>query len=428
MAAQPNRGSRGSPSVSTWSPQTAERCDAIREQLGRILASSVFRNSKHYSSLLEYAVQRALQGKAEDLKERTIGVVVFGRVANYDTNADHVVRSAAGEVRKRLAQYYMAAGNDVPIRIDIPVGSYIPHFRFLVAGAPQEPIRADAALPIGEDTAPAPSRSSRTRHRIIPILAIAAVAALVPLGMVTRSLQNAPGTLDRFWRPILSSSTPVLLSIGNWDQLEVATQQAGSEFTAPSQPMTVYAFHKQESQKVFLDDAITLARLVGLLQRKGTPYRILSHEVTTFSDLQKAPAILIGFRSNYWTRRLLDESPFAVETENTVGVRTIRDKKPLPRRSWSVDLSTPYLEFARDYAIILRMRDPETEQMVVAAAGMTCFGTLAAGEFLTDPNQIKKLEAVAPRGWENKNIAIVLSTDIIKASAGPPNIVGAEFW
>src|SRR5664279_142113 len=92
--------------VSAESPQKAETYDAIREELGRILASSVFRKSERYSSLLEYAVQRALDGKSEQLKERTIGVEIFGRLANYDTNADHVVRSAAAEVRKRLAQYY----------------------------------------------------------------------------------------------------------------------------------------------------------------------------------------------------------------------------------------------------------------------------------------------------------------------------------
>lgn len=412
--------------VSAPSPQTVETCDAIRKQLRRILASSVFRNSKHYSSLLAHAVERVLDGKSEELKERTIGVVVFGRVANYDTNADHVVRSAAGEVRKRLAQYYMAAGNDVPIRIDIPVGAYIPHFRFLAAGAPQEPIGAEAALPIGEDAAPAPSRISHTRHRIIPILAIAALAALLVLGQGTRSLQNAPGTLDRFWNPIFSSSTPVLVSIGNFDGSEVTTQMAGSQFDAPSQSMTVPAFHRQESQKVYLDDAVVLARLVGLLQQKGKPYRILAHDATTFRDLHNSATILIGFRSNYWTRRLVDESPFVFEKEDASGVRIIRDRKT--RKSWSVDMSTPYMEFSRDYAIVLRLRDPKTEQMVVTAAGITCFGTLIAGEFLTDPNQIKKLEAVAPRGWEGKRIAIVLSTDIIKGSTGPPNIVAAKFW
>jgi hypothetical protein len=64
----------------------------------------------------------------------------------------------------------------------------------------------------------------------------------------------------------------------------------------------------------------------------------------------------------------------------------------------------------------------------VTAAGLTSYGTLAAGEFLTNPAQLKKLEAYAPRAWENKDLAIVLSTEVIKASVGSPNVVAAEFW
>src|ERR1039458_1144787 len=57
--------------------------------------------------------------------------------------------------------------------------------------------------------------------------------------------------------------------------------------------MTVPAFHRQESQKVYLDDAVVLARLVGLLQQKGKPYRILAHDATTFRDLHNSATILI---------------------------------------------------------------------------------------------------------------------------------------
>ena len=57
-------------------------------------------------------MERGLDGRPEDLKERTIGIEVFGRAADYDTNLDHVVRSVAGEVRRRLAQYYMESGRE----------------------------------------------------------------------------------------------------------------------------------------------------------------------------------------------------------------------------------------------------------------------------------------------------------------------------
>jgi len=44
--------------------------------------------------------------------------------------SDHSVRSAAGEIRKRLAQYYLERGHEAEIRIDLLPGSYVPQFRF----------------------------------------------------------------------------------------------------------------------------------------------------------------------------------------------------------------------------------------------------------------------------------------------------------
>ena len=106
------------------------RHEEVREQLDRILLSPAFRNSKRYSSLLKHVVERTLEGRCDPLKERTIGVEVFGRAPDYDTNVDHVVRSAAGEVRKRLAQYYQEPACADELRIDVHAGSYVPHFRF----------------------------------------------------------------------------------------------------------------------------------------------------------------------------------------------------------------------------------------------------------------------------------------------------------
>ena len=76
----------------------------IRNQLERILAHPQFQNSRRYPALLRYVVERTLDGNGSSLKERTIGIEVFGREPNYDTNQDHTVRTSAGEVRKRLAQ------------------------------------------------------------------------------------------------------------------------------------------------------------------------------------------------------------------------------------------------------------------------------------------------------------------------------------
>ena len=63
---------------------------AIQTQLERILANPLFRNSKRYPNLLRYVVERTLDGHPGELKERTLGVEVFAREPDYDTNLDPV--------------------------------------------------------------------------------------------------------------------------------------------------------------------------------------------------------------------------------------------------------------------------------------------------------------------------------------------------
>ena len=106
----------------------------------------------------------------------------------------------------------------------------------------------------------------------------------------------------------------------------------------------------------------------------------------------------------------------------------LRDRKNPSRNDWSIDLSTPFDQPTTDYALVVRALDPKTGQVVISAAGLTHFGTLAAAEFLTNPEQLKKLSTHQPGGWTQENVAIVLSTEVIKGSPGSPKIVATDFW
>lgn len=101
---------------------------AVSEQLERILASPLFKQSKRYSPFLRYVVEKTLAGEADTLKERTLGVEIFGRPPNYDSSNDPVVRVTAGEVRKRIAQYYHDSEHKGELRIELSPGSYVPEF------------------------------------------------------------------------------------------------------------------------------------------------------------------------------------------------------------------------------------------------------------------------------------------------------------
>ena len=103
---------------------------AVHAQLARLLESPHFRNSKRSQALLRFVVQAALAGDQNSLKERCIGAAVFGREPAYDTAQDPIVRNAAIEVRKRLAQYYLEPEHAAELRIELPSGSvHARHFR-----------------------------------------------------------------------------------------------------------------------------------------------------------------------------------------------------------------------------------------------------------------------------------------------------------
>jgi len=292
----------------------------------------------------------------------------------------------------------------------VHAGSYVPHFRF---PAPKPAREALPDLQIVEKLGT--GAAARPRWMTVATISIVVIAAVLA---TTRFLPSQT-ILDRFWSPVIDVRRPTLLCIGN---------QAPPEEAAAGHPLSVHDFQASPGQSVALSDAVTLARLTGLLQEKGKDYRVLAHWETTFTDMQGGPVILIGAWNNEWTRRMTDRLRFSMEHGSAPRQYLIRDKQNPSRTEWMVDLSVPYLEFTRDYAIVVREVDPKTEQVVITAAGISRFGTLAAGEFLTNPEHLKKLEAYAPKGWERKNLEIVLATDVVKGNSGPPTVIAVSVW
>ncbi len=99
------------PASERWVPVSEADRELVLRELDAILASRHFRGSKRYPAFLKYVVNATLHGQSGNLKERTLGVEVFGRDPNYDTSADPVVRFSAGEVRKRSAPHAIFSGS-----------------------------------------------------------------------------------------------------------------------------------------------------------------------------------------------------------------------------------------------------------------------------------------------------------------------------
>jgi hypothetical protein len=386
--------------------------EPIRDQLDRILSSAVFRNSRRNSSLLRHVVDRALEGRTDELKERNIGIDVFCRPADYDTNTDHVVRSVAGEVRRRLAQYYMEPGHEAELRIDLVAGSYVPQFRSAAPLAVPEPMETHTV------NAVAAGWFHPGHHRPYWLAAIG-ISLLLAFGLLAAFLIHPAAAIDKFWGPLLSSSGPALICFGGGGQANTALEA--------NLALSISEFEHLPIRRMHTSDAVALADIAGLLQARRKSYRVLNRaNSTSFRDLQTGPFVLIGGMNNEWTLRLTNDLRFSFVKEPN-GARVV-DRQAPSNTSWSVDFTTPVAQFNRDYAIVSRVRDPKTEQTVVIVAGIGSWGTLAAGEFVARPEYLEKLEKKAPRHWERQNLQVVLATDVIHGSSGPPILLAAYSW
>ena len=101
----------------------------IREQLERILSSPGFKNSRVLSGFLQFVVEETLTGKAQEIKEYTIGLRVLSKDNDFNPQLDGIVRIHAGRLRRALKEYYYELGQMDPIWIEIPKGGYIPLFQ-----------------------------------------------------------------------------------------------------------------------------------------------------------------------------------------------------------------------------------------------------------------------------------------------------------
>jgi hypothetical protein len=377
---------------------------------------------------LEFVVNSVLEGSPEDLKERTLGVEVFGRDANYDTNQDPVVRGTASEVRKRLAQYYQLSGHERELRIELAAGSYIPEFHLpVVEPAPAAPVPVASAQP--------------PRWLWVAITVPLAVACAV---LVLRSLpvRQTHTVVDQFWGPMLSSSSPILLCVGQprvynltgaFDT-EMIKRIPGPEAAAAAAsssdvvPVPLKNVVPNWNRYLAPGDASCLANVVALLAQRNRVYHIRGGGATTVADLREHPAVLIGAFTNDWTIRLTGQLRFTFQTASDNCTHYVSDSLHPKNRQWQLGDVWPDWKMPIDYGIVSRVLDRTTGRAIITAAGITDYGTAAAGEFLSNPDYMSQILRSAPKDWQKKNLQVVLSTNVIQGTAGPPQVLATHFW
>src|SRR3982751_2251576 len=120
--------------------------DPSKIQIQRIVSSKAFKTSEVHRNLLNYLADESLSGEAQNLKENTVGLDVFGKPASYDPRQESVVRMHVGRLRQKLAEYYRTDGVDDPIVVDLPKGGFALTFEARPVPEPAEamPLQASA--------------------------------------------------------------------------------------------------------------------------------------------------------------------------------------------------------------------------------------------------------------------------------------------
>jgi hypothetical protein len=407
---------------------------AVLHELENILVSPSFRNSGRSKQFLSYVIQHKLEGHDDSLKERSIGADLFHRPADYATGDDPVVRVQAGEVRRRLEQYYHECSKPSEVRIDLPVGTYVPEFHHI-----------SVELPVKPAAPPLPLHEPHSKWKVIAWTALALNLALVAV-LVGPGIQHKlarPSPLQQFWAPVFSTSQPVLVylprpvlyrpSFALYDKY--AKTHPGTFQTQVErfdQPLPL-----DPDEKILWKDMLTFPdiglvsgdvyaafRISDALGRIGKPRQIRIGDESSFDELRNSPAVLIGAFSNRWTMEMTSDLRYVFEERD--GILWIHDRTS-PDKKWFCSLGL-HREVVVDFGVVTRLLDSKTGHAVVSVAGITAPGTDAAAQFVSDPEYLSEWARTAPPGWEKKNMQVIVQTSVIDAGASPPHVVAAYFW
>jgi hypothetical protein len=444
--------------------------EAVRAELRRITTSRHFRSSKRSQQFLEYVVEQKLQGNESCIKERLIGIEVFGRESNYATGDDPVVRVQAGEVRRRL-ELYRAESEKEDIWLELPIGTYVPVFRTRQAETAESaadipaksqevfsdilPKSTDAVATVPSNSAPSLPEMTSPHVFVLPGIAASAkpvfswriIAFCLSLlliggaiGYLVRAPQHAAKAVMEFWGPIMSNPKPVVVNFGKpfvyapsahlFD--EYANNHPGAFTKGVDRhnrllPLDGKTFIQWSDMTAVSNSGPAVGgvraglTLTSFLGKVGKPFAVRFGDEGSFLELRDSPSIIVGAMNNRWTADLDRDFHFGIHDNNSY--QYIEDKGT--NRTWR----TEYTERgAKDYGLITREPKGTTGEFLVKIAGLQDGGTEAACELVTNPEMMENVVRSLPSHWDTKNLQIVISTDVIGWKAGPPQVVAIQVW
>lgn len=414
---------------------------ALCEQhLAEILASAPFRSSGRSQQFLQHVVRESLAGRTENLKERVIGEQIFGRPADYDTGQDSIVRVKANEVRRRLAQFY-EQNPGCPCRFDMAAGSYLITVRYTEpepAPVPVPIVADHAAAPAVLDDAPAATPAPGSPRKrwlwvasliVVPLLAVAAGSYWIQTA--------ANRQFERFWRPFLTGSNPLLLCLPSPEVFRIyGTERAEliRSFDSrppilPGQPPKSASLRDvrivpEPGMFVGLGDARVWSAMSAFAASRGRQYTSRLSTITSLADLNSGPSIIVGAETNHWHEDLIRGGRYRVtKVEGKNMVLDGQTQRAVCIKPFSWEPPATY-----DCAVVTRLGRSGVGHPLLLASGLDHFGTYALGDFLTSPKALEKALGSAAGDWESKNLQILIRVERLRDGVGPPEVMATHVW
>jgi hypothetical protein len=408
----------------------------LRDHLREVLESPAFRGSRRCQQFLRHIVEKAIGSHYDDLKERTLGVELFGRSPDYDTGEDAIVRVTASDVRKRLHQFY--AEMHSVIRIEIPSGSYAPEFRKVAESAVAAPVSAPVAAPMPE---PLVLREQPPRRRL-PVSAWYAVGVAVALVLLAgfwlwgpRGRMSTRNVLP--WSDLFRHDRPLQVIFADPDismvQSLLGYQISLSEYAnrqyvrqiesvAPDLQRALRGLRGANVPIVDAGIALDISSLAGSPSAglKVHPARELQlRDIKTDDDF-----VFLGSpHSNPWTTLFQDQMDFDFVYDASVNGEVIHNKHP---RKGELSLYSPTArgwDTGQAYAVMAFVANPSQNGHVLLLAGTDAEGTEAAGKIASNLGLLSRTLrecGIDPAGPPTR-FELLLQ---VRTMAGSPNTFG----
>ena len=388
--------------------QAGPQASVFREHLIAVNGSPAFKGSRRSQDFLQHIVEKALQGHFDDLKERALGVELFGRPASYDTGEDAIVRVTASDVRRRLHHFYADGGAAHGLQIDLPAGSYIPEFRQQtneVSTLLKPDVVLEPVTVIPED--PSPVRATRDGLRMLASFAAGALCVVLFVWFFhQRSSQGSlPPKLVEPWLAMFRSDRqtrivfcdPDISRIQGLFSFHISLSDYANHryvpVSVPLGPEMQRAVQTMRGVNVASVDAAIALSISELGLKSSHPVKTHTARSLQLIDFKTEDNfILLGSpRSNPWFALFDDELDFRFEYDETLKQEVIHNVNIQPGEAARYVSTAQGWDTGQAYAVIAFVANPGQTGQVLLLAGSNAEATEAAGKLITNLDQLSKM-------------------------------------